>query len=101
MNLIDNAVMATAEAPLPIIGIMTEYVAEFKVIKITISDNGIGIPVRDRVKVFEPYYSTKEKGTGLGLSIVKSIIEDHSGVIRALPNEPSGTKMYIELPVIT
>jgi two-component system, NtrC family, nitrogen regulation sensor histidine kinase NtrY len=101
MNLIDNAVMATVDVGQPRIGILTEYIAEHKIIKITISDNGVGIPVRDRVKVFEPYFSTKEKGTGLGLSIVKSIIEDHSGVIRALPNEPTGTKMYIELPVIT
>lgn len=67
--------------------------------KVSISDNGIGIPQRDRTRVFEPYYSTKEKGTGLGLPIVKSIIEDHSGVIRALANEPNGTKMYIELPM--
>ena len=101
MNLIDNAVMATSEASEPKISILTEYKAEHRIIKITISDNGMGIPVRDRVKVFEPYFSTKEKGTGLGLSIVKSIIEDHSGVIRALPNEPTGTKMYIELPVST
>lgn len=101
MNLIDNAVMATADVTHPKIGIMTEYIAEHRIVKITIADNGVGIPVRDRVKVFEPYFSTKEKGTGLGLSIVKSIIEDHSGVIRALPNEPTGTKMYIELPVIT
>ncbi len=101
MNLIDNAVMATADAVSPQIGILTEYKSEHKIVKISISDNGMGIPVRDRVKVFEPYFSTKEKGTGLGLSIVKSIIEDHSGVIRALPNEPTGTKMYIELPVTT
>jgi two-component system nitrogen regulation sensor histidine kinase NtrY len=101
MNLIDNAVMATSEASEPKIIILTEYRAEHRIIKITISDNGMGIPARDRVKVFEPYFSTKEKGTGLGLSIVKSIIEDHSGVIRALPNEPTGTKMYIELPVST
>ncbi|MBC7458975.1 MAG: GHKL domain-containing protein, partial [Bdellovibrionaceae bacterium] len=101
INLIDNAVMATVESEQPQIGIMTEYIAEHRIVKITISDNGMGILVRDRVKVFQPYFSTKEKGTGLGLSIVKSIIEDHSGVIRALPNEPTGTKMYIELPVIT
>ena len=54
----------------------------------------------DRVRIFEPYYSTKEKGTGLGLPIVKSIIEDHSGVIRALDNTPTGTKMVIEIPII-
>ncbi len=100
INLIDNAIMATQSNEIAKIAISTEYQPDHKIIKITIADNGIGIPVRDRVKVFEPYFSTKEKGTGLGLSIVKSIIEDHSGVIRALPNEPNGTKMYIELPTV-
>lgn len=100
MNLIDNAIMATHAVNQPKISIQTEFIKESKILKISISDNGTGIPSRDRLKVFEPYFSTKEKGTGLGLSIVKSIIEDHSGVIRALPNEPTGTKMYIELQVI-
>jgi len=104
VNLIDNAVAAvqaegqvTGQAGL--IQIKTEYQKQHQVLKISISDNGVGIPQRDRVRVFEPYFSTKEKGTGLGLPIVKSIIEDHNGVIRALENIPKGTKMYIEMPV--
>lgn len=82
------------------ISFQTDFRPDYRVLKITVADNGVGIPKQDRTKVFEPYFSTKEKGTGLGLSIVKSIIEDHSGVIRALPNEPVGTKMYIELQVV-
>ena len=100
VNLIDNAVAAIQTEINPTIEIKTEYQAQYRVLKISISDNGVGIPQRDRVRVFEPYFSTKEKGTGLGLPIVKSIIEDHSGVIRALENLPHGTKMYIEMPVI-
>ena len=102
MNLIDNAVMAVNQPEIfdPQILIKTEYSLQHKILKISIFDNGVGIPSRDRTKVFEPYFSTKEKGTGLGLAIVKSIIEDHSGIIRALPNEPAGTRMYIELPVV-
>ena len=46
-----------------------------------------------------PSNSTKENGTGLGLAIVKRIVEDHNGFIRALANEPRGTKLIIELPV--
>ncbi|MFN7262283.1 MAG: ATP-binding protein, partial [Pseudobdellovibrionaceae bacterium] len=68
-------------------------------LRLTVSDTGVGIPPQQRTRVFEPYYSTKEGGTGLGLAIVKRIIEDHSGFIRALANEPQGTKMLIELPV--
>lgn len=100
VNLIDNAVAAVQNEAQPKIEIKTEYQMQHQVLKISISDNGVGIPQRDRVRVFEPYFSTKEKGTGLGLPIVKSIIEDHSGVIRALENTPQGTKMYIEMPVI-
>jgi two-component system nitrogen regulation sensor histidine kinase NtrY len=66
---------------------------------VVVADSGAGIPTGLRNRIFEPYYSTKEGGTGLGLAIVKRIIEDHSGFIRALPNEPVGTKILIELPV--
>jgi two-component system, NtrC family, nitrogen regulation sensor histidine kinase NtrY len=98
-NLVDNAVAATEKKSDPKVWIQTEYQPQLQIVKISVSDNGVGIPQRDRARVFEPYYSTKEKGTGLGLPIVKSIIEDHQGVIRALPNDPRGTKMYIEMPV--
>lgn len=105
INLIDNAVHATedptAHIAQPEVIIRTEYQTQHRVARIYIIDNGPGIPARDRVRVFEPYFSTKEKGTGLGLPIVKSIIEDHGGVIRALGNEPQGTKIYIELPLYT
>ena len=98
-NLIDNAVAAVEKTENPTVNIKTEFSEQHRIVKVSIADNGVGIPQRDRTRVFEPYYSTKEKGTGLGLPIVKSIIEDHSGVIRALANEPNGTKMYIELPM--
>jgi two-component system nitrogen regulation sensor histidine kinase NtrY len=100
VNLIDNAVSAVQSVEQPMIKIQTEYNKTHQVLKISIADNGVGIPPRDKVRVFEPYFSTKEKGTGLGLPIVKSIIEDHGGVIRALDNTPKGTKMYIEIPIL-
>lgn len=101
VNLLDNAVHASEEVVSPEITVKTEYQTQHRIARIYIIDNGSGIPVRDRARVFEPYFSTKEKGTGLGLPIVKSIIEDHGGVIRALGNEPQGTKIYIELPLYT
>jgi len=99
VNLIDNAIHATEDCSNSIVTVKTEYQALHKIARIFIIDNGPGIPVRDRHRVFEPYFSTKEKGTGLGLPIVKSIIEDHGGVIRALGHDPQGTKMMIELPL--
>lgn len=100
VNLIDNAVAAVQNITDAQILIKTEFNKQQRVLKISIADNGIGISSRDRQRVFEPYFSTKESGTGLGLPIVKSIIEDHGGIIRVLDNNDRGIKMYIELPVI-
>lgn len=99
VNLIDNSVSAVAKESQPSVQIATRYDKDIKTLRLTISDNGEGIPAADRSRIFEPYYSTKEGGTGLGLAIVKRIIEDHNGFIRAIANEPRGTKMVIELPV--
>jgi two-component system nitrogen regulation sensor histidine kinase NtrY len=48
---------------------------------ITVLDNGRGLPVENRDRLFEPYVTTRSKGTGLGLAIVKKIIEEHGGSI--------------------
>jgi two-component system, NtrC family, nitrogen regulation sensor histidine kinase NtrY len=48
-------------------------------VSLSVEDNGIGLPVRDRDRLTEPYVTTREKGTGLGLAIVKRIMEDHGG----------------------
>lgn len=72
--------------------------------RITISDNGIGLP-QDRGRLFEPYVTTREKGTGLGLPIVKKIIEDHGGLLQLHDADTyDGTGHFgacavIELPV--
>jgi len=99
VNLVDNSVSAVAKEPQATVEIMTRYDRDIKTMRLTVADNGDGIPAADRSRIFEPYYSTKEGGTGLGLAIVKRIIEDHNGFIRATANEPKGVKMVIEMPV--
>jgi two-component system, NtrC family, nitrogen regulation sensor histidine kinase NtrY len=99
INLLDNAVAAVAEVSEPRVSIRTQYDSLLKLVRISVNDNGSGIPIQDRDRVFEPYFSTKESGTGLGLAIVRRIVEDHNGFIRALPNEPHGTRILVELPV--
>lgn len=98
-NLIDNAIAASGKQETPMVQIMTKYDADLKLARLSIADFGEGIPDKERARVFEPYFSTKAEGTGLGLAIVKRIVEDHSGYIRALPNQPHGTKMLVEIPV--
>ncbi|MCW3473798.1 sensor histidine kinase NtrY-like [Limobrevibacterium gyesilva] len=50
-------------------------------IRISVADDGVGLPEQDRFRLTEPYVTHKPKGTGLGLAIVKKIMEDHGGRI--------------------
>jgi signal transduction histidine kinase len=73
-------------------------------LEVRVEDTGIGIPARERARVFDPFYqvdssSTREYGgTGLGLSIVKRLVEAHSGAIRIEENSPKGTVFVVSLP---
>ena len=70
-------------------------------LKITISDDGQGIPVDMMDKVFELFFSTKEVGRGLGLSIAYSIIKKHAGHIQVKSKYGSGASFEVYLPAIT
>ncbi|MDX1580813.1 MAG: PAS domain-containing sensor histidine kinase, partial [Alphaproteobacteria bacterium] len=59
------------------IGISLSHDADFT--RISITDNGLGLPPDLRDRLTEPYVTTREKGTGLGLAIVKKIMSDHGG----------------------
>jgi two-component system nitrogen regulation sensor histidine kinase NtrY len=96
LNLLDNAVAAVEENGE--IKLTTAYDSRRGMVTLEIADNGCGLAPEIRAKIFEPYFSTKQNGTGLGLTIVSQIIEDHHGYIRALPNQPRGTRFAIEFP---
>lgn len=63
------------------------------------SDSGAGIPIAEKEKIFEPFYTTKEKGTGLGLAISREIVEAHDGKLFLTATE-TGAKFVIEFPRI-
>ena len=69
-----------------------------------VADYGIGIPVKERAKVFHRFYrignedTRSTRGTGLGLYIVKQIVKIHKGKIQILDNLPKGTIFKIILP---
>jgi PAS domain S-box-containing protein len=73
-------------------------------IEICVQDEGIGIPVTQHGKLFEPFFRADNaqdfQGTGLGLTIVKQAIELHSGLIRVESAEGKGTCFTIELPLL-
>ena len=96
INLVDNAIEAVNRHG--IIVVETQLDAANSLVRVMVGDNGPGIPVADREKLFLPYYSTKRRGSGLGLAIVRRIIAEHGGTIEVGANTPSGTRFTIELP---
>ena len=99
VNLINNAKDATESVEQPEITISTHNKDGMVIIQV--SDNGPGIPVEQRRKVFEPFYTTKgrEKGTGLGLGISQSIVNDLKGTIELDEKVSIGATFLIKLPV--
>lgn len=98
VNLLDNA-LAAVDGQSGRIEVRTVLSGDGKTTKVDVADNGCGIPSGYKVKMFEPYFSTKRSGTGLGLTIVHSIIVDHHGRISVADNQPSGTIVTFDLPV--
>ena len=69
-------------------------------VRLTVADNGVGIPPDVLPRIFEPFFTTKSRahGTGLGMSIVHGIISDHGGRI-TLDSEPGrGTRAVVTIP---
>jgi signal transduction histidine kinase len=68
-------------------------------IQLSIQDSGIGIPLEDMDKLFDPFFSTREGGIGLGLSIAHRIIDQHHGKIEVESTPNKGTLFTIWLPL--
>jgi PAS domain S-box-containing protein len=71
-----------------------------EILRITIRDNGEGIPPENLSHVFDPFFTTKDYGTGLGLSVVHGIVEEHGGQIEVESELSKGTAFHILLPVV-
>ncbi len=99
VNLIDNAAEAMAEgAGDRRITVITREVPERQSLELIVADTGPGIPLEDRERIFDPYFSTRKGGAGLGLAIVSRIVAEHQGRIRVQENSPRGARFIIELP---
>ncbi len=97
INLVDNAIAAIRDRGC--ISISAAYDPILKRVRLEVADDGSGITDTDKIRLFEPNFSTKRSGMGLGLTIVNSIVTDHHGMIRVQDNLPAGAKFVIELPV--
>ncbi len=96
-NLFKNSIQAIPADRKGVINILME-VAKDKVL-VSVSDNGCGIPLSLRKKIFTPNFTTKSSGTGLGLSIVKKYVEEANGIIRFESDADNGTTFYMEFPL--
>ncbi len=105
LNILLNAEQAILEAKRKKGQIMftTRYIPKSQRIRITITDNGTGIPEENLSKIFDPFFTTKPVGigTGLGLSISHGIVTEHGGIIWADNPPQGGARITIELPVKT
>jgi two-component system nitrogen regulation sensor histidine kinase NtrY len=97
INLVENAVSAIRTTG--VIDIDVSFDPILKMVRIEVADDGEGISNEDKIRLFEPNFSTKKSGMGLGLTIVNSIITDHNGFISVQSNQPKGAKFVIELPL--
>lgn len=70
-------------------------------VRLSISDTGIGISLKEKKKIFKPFYTSKETGTGLGLVICKRIIDSFGGNIHISSKVNKGTTVTISLPIST
>jgi len=106
-NLLINAVQAMPDGGTIFISaknIRSERVTDNKTkkdyVKITIEDQGVGIPEEKLKNIFDPYFTTKQDGSGLGLACTYSIINNHGGTIDAYSEDGKGTVFSFYLPAV-
>jgi len=103
LNLLSNAEKYSAGTK-EIAVTVAPVTATHSEVVVTVRDRGIGIPEKDREKIFREFYRVDDsltsgvQGTGLGLTIARRIARDHGGDITCLPREGGGTDFVLELP---
>ena len=97
VNLLDNAIASIKHRGH--IWLTSVKAEPGNMVRLEVTDDGQGIPDRDKNRIFEPYFSTKLSGTGLGLAIAKAVISEHNGRIWVEGNQPQGSRFIIELPL--
>ncbi|HYP23878.1 MAG TPA: ATP-binding protein, partial [Actinomycetota bacterium] len=102
-NLLENAIKYTPEGGH--VSIAASLAADEDVVRVEVSDDGIGIPADDLPRIFERFYrvdrsrSREMGGTGLGLSIVKHVAQAHGGSIEVASDVGKGSTFTLTLPL--
>jgi nitrogen fixation/metabolism regulation signal transduction histidine kinase len=101
-NLVENAVQAAeGVGRKPEIRIAVTLSPLENGARLSVDDNGPGVPPDARERIFDPYVTTKENGTGLGLAIVRKIVLDHGGDVHVedQPSPLGGARFVVTLPI--
>src|SRR5262249_39908865 len=98
LNIVTNAIDATEGVAGGRVTVSTSADMDAAVARITISDNGVGIPEADLRSIFQVFSSTKaSRGTGLGLAVSQEIVREHGGKISVRSEVGRGSQFVIEL----
>jgi len=98
-NLLSNAIKFSPKGSTVLLSVAKEK----DLVKISVHDQGPGVPVADRSMIFEKFKQSKHstssiKGTGLGLAICKLIVDAHDGHLGIATNNPAGSIFFMEVP---
>ena len=102
LNLIINAQQSLQDHPGPRhIRVTSGFDTRAQLVRVTVADNGPGIPAHLRARIFEPYFTTKPTGIGLGVGLAVSlgIVEAHEGTLTVACPAEGGAEFSITLPL--
>jgi two-component system NtrC family sensor kinase len=94
LNLVLNAIDATDDQG----HIHLAAHSEGPFVILSVEDDGRGIAVADRCRLFQPFFTTKAHGTGLGLFVSRQILEDHAGALSFQSEAGEGSTFFVRLP---
>jgi signal transduction histidine kinase len=99
LNIVTNAIDASEGVQDAQVAIKTEWDRDASIVRISVSDNGVGIEPDDIPTIFQIFESSKgSRGTGLGLPVSQKIIREHGGKITVNSRPGQGATFTIELP---
>lgn len=99
-NLVRNAAEGGESAGVvPAIVVRGDVDEKRRTCRVSVEDNGPGIPESERARVFQPFFTTRSRGTGLGLAIVQKVVVMHNGRVAISTSPAGGASIDLTLPL--